>query len=62
MQGLSWRESELIGIVAAARSALMVGKSPGDPDLRVLAHVKSNLGPLAPSLSFEPVSTPGAFT
>jgi len=44
--------------VAATRSALLVGRPPDDPDLRVLCHVKSNLGPLAPSLSFGPVATP----
>ena len=53
-----YRGGGSIGIVAATRSALLVGRPPDDPDLRVLAHVKSNLGPLAPSLSFEPVATP----
>jgi hypothetical protein len=47
-----------IGIVAATRSALLVGRSPDEPNLRVLCQTKSNLGPLAPSLLFEPVSTP----
>jgi phage N-6-adenine-methyltransferase len=46
-----------IGIVAATRSALLVARSPDEPNLRVLCHSKSNLGPLAPSLLFEPVST-----
>lgn len=53
-----YRGGGSIGIVAATRSALLVGRSPDDPDLRVLCHVKSNLGPLAPSLSFGPVATP----
>jgi nucleotide-binding universal stress UspA family protein len=44
-----------IGLAAAARSVLLLGRDPGDPrgdvgSERVLAHVKSNLGPLAPSL------------
>lgn len=45
-----------IGIVASARSALLLGKDPRDDNLRVLAHFKNNLGPLAPSLRFEPVT------
>ena len=53
-----YRGSGSIGIIAATRSALLVGRSPDDPNLRVLCHTKSNLGPLAPSLLFEPVSTP----
>ena len=53
-----YRGGGSIGIVAATRSALLVGRPPDDPDLRVLCHVKSNLGPLAPSLSFGPVATP----
>jgi hypothetical protein len=47
-----------IGIVAATRSALLVARSPDEPNLRVLCQTKSNLGHLAPSLLFEPVSTP----
>jgi hypothetical protein len=44
-----------IGIPAAARSVLLLGRDPDDPareqtDQRVLAHVKSNVGELAPSL------------
>jgi hypothetical protein len=43
-----------IGIPAAARSVLLLGRDPDDPDgnRRVLAHAKSNLGSLAPSLAF----------
>lgn len=52
-----YRGSGSIGIVAAARTALMASKHPIDPDLRVLAHSKSNLGPRARSLIFEPVAT-----
>ncbi len=44
-----------IGLVGAARSVLLVGKAPGNDDQRVVAHVKSNLGPLAGSLSFQVV-------
>jgi len=49
-----YRGSGSIGIIAAARSGLLIAKDPADDHLRVLAHVKSNLGPLAPTLLFEP--------
>lgn len=51
-----YRGGGSIGVVAAARSALLVGKSPDDADLRVLCQTKNNLGPDAPSLLFEPVA------
>lgn len=43
-----------IGIPAAARSVLLLGRDPdeAEDDRRVLAQVKSNVGPLAPSLAF----------
>jgi RecA-family ATPase len=43
-----------IGIPAAARSVLLLGRDPDEPedDRRVLAHAKSNVCPLAPSLAF----------
>lgn len=44
-----------IGIVAAARSCFHFGQSPKDHDMRVMIHVKNNLGPLTPSLLYEPV-------
>jgi phage N-6-adenine-methyltransferase len=50
-----YRGGGSIGIIAATRSALLVGKAPDDPDLRVLCQPKTNLGPSAPSLLFEPV-------
>jgi hypothetical protein len=50
-----------VGITAAARSVLLLARDPDDPDgdkslNRVLAHIKSNYGPLRPSLalSIEP--------
>lgn len=55
-----YRGSGSIGIVAATRSALLIGKSPDDPNFRVLCHIKSNLGPLSPSLLFEPVDLDGS--
>jgi hypothetical protein len=47
-----------VGIPAAARSVLLLGREPDDPGAelgsrRVLAHVKSNLGRLTSSLAFE---------
>jgi len=47
-----YRGGGSIGIVGAARSAMLVAKHPEDENLRVLAGLKSNLGPLAPSLAF----------
>jgi RecA-family ATPase len=46
-----------IGLAAAARSVLLLGRDPDDPkgergSQRVLAHVKSNLGPHDPSLRY----------
>lgn len=51
-----YRGSGSIGVVAATRSAFLIGKAPNDPDFRVLCHTKCNLAPLAPSLLFEPVT------
>ena len=53
-----YRGGGSIGIIAATRSALLVGKAPDDPNLRVLCQSKTNLGPIAPSLLFEPVPGP----
>src|SRR5262245_3489912 len=41
-----------IDITAACRSVLMVGRDPDSDDRRIVAHVKSNLAPLGPSLSY----------
>lgn len=51
-----YRGGGSIGVIAAVRSALMVGRCPDDPDLRVVAHLKCNLGPTVESLLFEPVA------
>jgi hypothetical protein len=48
-----------MGIVAAARSALLVGPHPADPGRRVLSVAKSNMGPRAPSLGYRVVAPPG---
>lgn len=41
-----------IDITAAARSVLVVGKSPKEPHIRVMAHSKSNLAPEGTPLAF----------
>lgn len=53
-----YRGSGSIGIVGAARCALLVAKDPDDKSeqgLRILAPLKSNLGPPAPALRFQVV-------
>lgn len=47
-----YRGQGSIGIVGAARSALLVAKHPEDERRRVLASLKSNLAKPAPSLTF----------
>jgi hypothetical protein len=47
-----YRGQGSIGIIGAARSALLVAKHPKDEGLRVLAPLKSNLTKPAPSLTF----------
>jgi len=47
-----YRGQGSIGIVAAARSALLVARHPEDEDRRVLASLKSNLAKPVPSLTF----------
>lgn len=42
-----------IDITAAARSVLVVGKLPQDPNTRIMAHSKSNLAPAGASIAFE---------
>jgi hypothetical protein len=41
-----------IGILGAARTALLVARHPDDPELRVLALSKTNIGPPGVSLGF----------
>ena len=47
-----YRASGSIAFVAAARSVLLAGRDPDDPRRRAIAHVKSNLSPLAPSVGY----------
>ena len=46
-----------MAIVAAARTALLVGPHPTDPDQRVLAVSKSNVGARPPALGYRIVRT-----
>jgi len=55
-QGAMYRGLGSVGIVAAARSRFILGPHPKDPNVRVLAHAKTNLGLLTPSLLYEPVT------
>ena len=50
-----YRGGGSIGIIGAARSALLVGKDPDDESRRVLAMNKSNLSSPAPSMAFRQV-------
>ena len=54
MEGLNakYRNSGSIDIVAAVRSALVIGQSGDEPSHRVLAHSKSNLAPTGDSILF----------
>jgi hypothetical protein len=49
------RVSGSVGFTAAARSVLLFGRDPEDPQgpTRILVHAKSNLGPEAPALRFQ---------
>ncbi len=55
-----YRGGGSIGIVGAARSALVVGRDPDDEERLVLAVTKANLAPLAPSLVYRIVDRGGA--
>ena len=53
-----YRGGGSIGIVGAARAGLLVASDPDDPDRRVLASVKSNLGPAPESLAYRLIDSP----
>jgi len=48
-----YRGGGSIGIIGLARAGLLVAKDPENESRRILAGIKSNLGPLPPSLSYE---------
>lgn len=47
-----YRGGGSIGIIGAARSALLIARDPENENRRILAGIKSNLAPLPPSLSY----------
>jgi hypothetical protein len=42
-----------IAIAARVRSILLLGRHPDDPDVRAVAHVKSNYAPFGPTILFD---------
>lgn len=42
-----------IDFVSSCRSLITMGKDPKDPSIKAIAHTKSNLGPLAPTILFK---------
>ena len=42
-----------IGIAARVRSIMLLGRHPEEPDVRALAHVKSNYAPFGPTILFD---------
>lgn len=55
-----YRGGGSIGIVGAARAGFLVAPDPDDPDVRVLAGVKSNLSQMPDSLSYRLVPVPSS--
>jgi len=53
-----YRGGGSIGIIAAARCGLLLAPDPDDPERRILASTKANLGRLSPSLAFRLISSP----
>ncbi|MGB3489832.1 MAG: AAA family ATPase [Xanthobacteraceae bacterium] len=49
-----------IDVIGVARSALLIGVHPDDPDMRVVAHVKHNLSERGNSQGYRLVSRPGS--
>jgi hypothetical protein len=54
-----YRGGGSIGIIGAARSAMLVARDPSDPGASIVAHAKSNLAPLAVSLRFRVIDRDG---
>jgi hypothetical protein len=55
-----YRGGGSIGIVGAARAGFLLAADPDDPQLRVLAALKSNLAPTPDSLTFRLEPAPGS--
>ena len=54
-----YRGGGSVGIIGAIRTALFLGRCPREPDRRVLAMTKSNIGPTAPALACRLVEEAG---
>lgn len=54
-----YRGSGSVAISSLARIGLLLGRPKDQPDIRVLASVKNNISPLAPSLGFKLTSVEG---
>jgi Bifunctional DNA primase/polymerase, N-terminal/AAA domain/Primase C terminal 1 (PriCT-1) len=48
-----------IAVAGRVRSALVLGRHPDDPELRAVAHTKSNYGPLGRTIVFDLKPKPG---
>jgi hypothetical protein len=55
-----YRGGGSIGIIGAARCELLLAPDPDDPERRILASTKGNLGRPPPSLAFRLVAAPGS--
>jgi hypothetical protein len=55
-----YRGGGTIGIIGAARCGLLLAPDPDDPQRRILASTKDNLGLPPPSLAFRLVPSPGS--
>jgi hypothetical protein len=55
-----YRGGGSIGIIGAARCGLLLAADPDDPERRILAATKGNLGRPPPSLAFRLVAPPGS--
>ena len=51
--GALYRGLGSIGIAARVRSIMLLGRHPEEPDVRALAHVKSNYAPFGPTILFD---------
>jgi hypothetical protein len=54
-----YRGSGSVGLIGVTRTALLLARSPQEPDVRVLAVSKTNLGPAPPALAFRLGEGPG---
>lgn len=48
-----YRGQGSIDLTAAARSVMLIGRDPNEPNARAIVHIKGNLAPLGPSIKYE---------